>query len=172
MGRGMIHKPRKNYNSLLRELQRNQEESHKKIEQNQRPAKETEIKPEEHDIRNALIRKAVPKETKDLTLYCEYFQKAGITTEFLKELIEEYTANLELVNRESMKLQIQDDVWIVELKGESRCRLLHNNYLVTMDKERIFKDGYHEQSIPKNSTPENAMRTAMMYSWKEHRNQR
>lgn len=172
MGKGMIHKPRKNYNSLLRELQRNQAENHKKIEQNQCQANEPEIMPEEHEIRYALIRKAVPKETKDLTLYCEYFRKAGITTEFLKELIEEQSAYLELVNRESMKLQIRDDVWIVELKGKNRCRLLHNNYLITMDKERIFKDGYHEQSIPRNSTPEDAMRAAMMYSWNTHRNLR
>ena len=167
MGRQKKQKiERQNFNELLNELNR---KSRTNWISSSSEYKANQSVPDDPEYRVKLIRKAAPTETKNLELYEKFFAKAGISTRFMIELIEKRSAFLELINENAMKLQVGEDTWIVELMTGNRCCLLHNNYLKTLEGGRVFQSGYHKQNILVNSTPEEAIRTAMDYKFDAHR---
>ena len=116
--------------------------------------------------RKAVIRNGV-KDVSDCEICEKYFDEKQVSTSLLTRLFVEKGAEAEMVPV-GIQICCGDDYWRIRWKSEKGASVLeHNNYVRTIEGERYFTKGYHEQHIRPN-TVTSALRYLMAYDYTAH----
>ena len=97
----------------------------------------------------------------------KFFDEKQVSTSLLTRLFVEKGAEAEMVPL-GIQIYCGDDYWRIRWKSEKGASVLeHNNYIRTIEGERYFTKGYHEQHIRPN-TVTSALRYLMAYDYTAH----
>ena len=116
--------------------------------------------------RKAVIRNGV-KDVSDCEICEKFFDEKQVSTTLLTRLFVEKGAEAEMVPV-GIQICCGDDYWRIRWKSEKGASVLeHNNYVRTIEGERYFTKGYHEQHIRPN-TVTSALRYLIAYDYTAH----
>ena len=116
--------------------------------------------------RKAVVRNGV-KDVSDCEICEKFFDEKQVSTSLLTRLFVEKGAEAEMVPL-GIQIYCGDDYWRIRWKSEKGASVLeHNNYVRTIEGERYFTKGYHEQHIRPN-TVTSALRYLMAYDYTAH----
>ena len=116
--------------------------------------------------RKAVVRNGV-KDVSDCEICEKFFDEKQVSTSLLTRLFVEKGAEAEMVPV-GIQIYCGDDYWRIRWKSEKGASVLeHNNYVRTIEGERYFTKGYHEQHIRPN-TVTSALRYLMAYDYTAH----
>lgn len=116
--------------------------------------------------RKAVVRNGV-KDVSDCEICEKFFDEKQVSTSLLTRLFVEKGAEAEMVPV-GIQIYCGDDYWRIRWKSEKGASVLeHNNYVRTIEGERYFTKGYHEQHIRPN-TVASALRYLMAYDYTAH----
>ena len=116
--------------------------------------------------RKAVIRNGV-KDVSDCEICEKFFDEKQVSTSLLTRLFVEKGAEAEMVPL-GIQIYCGDDYWRIRWKSEKGASVLeHNNYVRTIESERYFTKGYHEQHIKKD-TVTCAIRCIMAYNYEAY----
>lgn len=116
--------------------------------------------------RKAVVRNGV-KDVSDCEICEKFFDEKQVSTSLLTRLFVEKGAEAEMVPV-GIQIYCGDDYWRIRWKGEKGASVLeHNNYVRTIEGERYFTKGYHEQHIRPN-TVTSALRYLMAYDYEAY----
>lgn len=116
--------------------------------------------------RKAVIRNGV-KDVSDCEICEKFFDEKQVSTSLLTRLFVEKGAEAEMVPL-GIQIYCGDDYWRIRWKSEKGASVLeHNNYVRTIEGERYFTKGYHEQHIRPN-TVTSALHYLMKYDYTAH----
>lgn len=116
--------------------------------------------------RKAVVRNGV-KDVSDCEICEKFFDEKQGSTSLLTRLFVEKGAEAEMVPV-GIQIYCGDDYWRIRWKSEKGASVLeHNNYVRTIEGERYFTKGYHEQHIRPN-TVTSALRYLMAYDYTAH----
>lgn len=101
-------------------------------------------------------------------VYINFFGKVGATLEDVKLLLWKHGAYLKWKDFNTMQFKVHDDYWLVRCK-EGSMELLHNNYFVDEQGNRIFGTGFHSQAVPGQRTFSDMCQVMTEYTWEKHR---
>ena len=107
------------------------------------------------------------KDVSDCEICEKFFDEKQVSTSLLTRLFVEKGAEAEMVPL-GIQIYCGDDYWRIRWKSEKGASVLeHNNYVRTIESERYFTKGYHEQHIRPN-TVTSALRYLMAYDYTAH----
>lgn len=116
--------------------------------------------------RKAVVRNGV-KDVSDCEICEKFFDEKQVSTSLLTRLFVEKGAEAEMVPV-GIQIYCGDDYWRIRWKNEKGASVLeHNNYVRTIEGERYFTKGYHEQHIRPN-TVTSALHYLMAYDYQAY----
>ena len=119
--------------------------------------------------RRALVRAGLPSvRIRDIDLYYNALYCIGITEQELHALTVQHKAQFCGIGKNVVRIKLRDDTWEIRNNGEYLL-LLHNNYRVNDNYERIFDGEFHLQmtSIARNGFGY-FIEEMSEYSWPAH----
>ena len=107
------------------------------------------------------------KDVSDCEICEKFFDEKQVSTSLLTRLFVEKGAEAKMLPV-GIRIYCGDDRWRIRWKSEKGASVLeHNNYVRTIEGERYFTKGYHEQHIRPN-TVTSALHYLMAYDYEAY----
>lgn len=118
-------------------------------------------------FRKAIIRSGIGDDGKRISAYENLLGRMKASNNSLRMLIIDHGAQLYGIEVDRVYLKVHDDRWMLRCDSDGLF-LFHNNYEIIGDYQRLFKNGFHLQTVNCEANFPNFVKTMCYYSWKNH----